>query len=291
MKVRGEILCLSILLIFSGLTGILPVHGADMVDGTYGNGKIAITLATGTPGSLGLVKSLAEPFCNTNNCRINWINMGSGESLEALKTGKVEIIMVHAPDAEKEAVKEGWAANRSLIGGNEFYIVGPASDPADIKGAGSVTDAYKRIATAKALFFSRNDNSGTHKKELALWKMAGIKPEGPWYVAANGFMENTLMRADKENGYFMTDSSTWHAKKAGLKNITFLFRGDPAMVNIYHIMSVPEGKRSGEIYRLICGFIEFVKSAEGQKIIGEFGITEYGDPLYMDAKKAADAVK
>jgi len=267
------------------------VRGAEKSGETYGNGKITITLATGTPGSLGLVKSLAGPFCAKNNCRIRWINMGSGESLEALKAGQADIIMVHAPDAEKKAVNAGWAVNRQLIGGNEFFILGPASDPAGIRGLSSVTEAYKKIAEAGALFFTRNDNSGTHKKEMMIWEMAGIKPSDPWYVATNTFMEPTLKRADDEKGYFMTDSSTYYAIKQGVKNLEILLRGDLVLVNVYHIMSVPEEKRKGDISRLLTGFIGFVISDEGQRIIREFGIPEYGVPLYMDAKQAGSAAK
>jgi tungstate transport system substrate-binding protein len=253
----------------------------------YGNGDQEITVATGSPGSLGLLRALSEPFCSRNNCRINWGNMGSGESLEALKSGKVDIIMVHAPDAEKKAVSEGWGSNRTLIGGNEFYILGPASDPAGIKDLRSVTDAYRRIAEKGALFFTRNDNSGTHKKEMMIWGKAGIKPSGSWYMASNDFMASTLMRADMEKGYFMTDSSTYLAEKGKLKNLEILFRGDPLLINVYHIMSVPAEKRSVEVYRLINRFINFVKSDEGQKIISEFGIKGYGIPLYMNARQAA----
>jgi tungstate transport system substrate-binding protein len=291
MKFSRGLLCLFLSLTFIGLTGILHVRGAEKSGETYGNGKITITLATGTPGSLGLVKSLAGPFCAKNNCRIRWINMGSGESLEALKAGQADIIMVHAPDAEKKAVNAGWAVNRQLIGGNEFFILGPASDPAGIKGVRSAAEAYKKIAETGALFFTRNDNSGTHKKEMMIWEMAGIKPSDPWYVATNTFMEPTLKRADDEKGYFMTDSSTYYAIKQGVKNLEILLRGDLVLVNVYHIMSVPEEKRKGDISRLLTGFIGFVISDEGQRIIREFGIPEYGVPLYMDAKQAGSAAK
>jgi tungstate transport system substrate-binding protein len=291
MKFIRYILYCSVFMTIFILTGVLPVNGAEKSGETYGKGNISITLATGTPGSLGLVKSLAEPFCDKNNCRINWINMGSGESLDALKSGKSDIIMVHAPDAEKKAVKEGWAVNRQLIGGNEFFILGPASDPAGIKDLRSVTEAYRRIAEKGALFFTRNDNSGTHKKEMMIWEMAGIKPSGSWYVATNAFMEPTLKRADEEKGYFMTDSSTYYARKEGVKNLKILLRGDPVLLNVYHIMSVPEEKRTGDIYRLITGFIGFVKSEEGQRIIHEFGMSKYGIPLYMDAKQVGSAAK
>ncbi len=259
------------------------------IDAVYGTGDTSVTIATGSPGSLGLLKELAEPFCEKNNCTIKWIKRGSGASLKALKSGEAHIILVHAPEAEKEAVKEGWAAYRSLIGGNEFYIVGPGADPAGIKSAGSVAEAYSKIAASGSLFFTRNDNSGTHKKEMMIWSMAGIKPEGAWYAATNDFMGPTLMRADRENGYFMTDSSTYYAKLRGLQNLEILFRGDPVLVNVYHAMGLPENSADKEVSRLVTGFIEFVKSQEGQKIIGEFGKEKYGSPLYMDAEQAASA--
>jgi tungstate transport system substrate-binding protein len=272
---------------FSGITsGKTEKTGYD---GIYGNGDISITLATGSPGSLGLLEALAEPFCAANNCKINWTKKGSGASLKALKDGKADIIMVHAPDAEKKAVKEGWAAYRTLIGGNEFYIVGPESDPAGIKNAESVSGAYKKIAAAKALFFTRNDNSGTHKKEMMIWNMAGLTPSGSWYVATNDFMGPTLMRADKEQGYFMTDSSTYFAKKSKLKNLEILFGGDPVLINVYHAMGAPEKNADKKIKDLVIRFIEFIKSENGQKIISEFGKDRYGFALYMNAEQAAKA--
>ena len=261
--------------------------GTDKYEGTYGKGDISITLATGTPGSLGLVRAIAEPFCKKNNCKINWIERGSGESLKALKTGEADIIMVHAPEAEEKAVNEGWAVNRTLIGGNEFYIVGPASDPANIKNAGSVVDAYKKIAATGSLFFTRNDNSGTHKKEMMIWKKTGLKPSGAWYVATNDFMEPTLMRADSEGGYFMTDSSTYVAEKSKLQHLEIIFRGDPLLLNVYHALVTPEGSRPGDVFKTANRFIDFIKSEEGQKIIGEFGKKEYGFALYLTAKQAA----
>ena len=263
---------------------------APEYDGVYGKGETEITLATGSPGSLGLLEALAEPFCMKNNCRIRWIKRGSGASLNALKSGEADVIMVHAPETEIEAVKAGWAADRTLIGGNEFYIVGPVSDPAGIRNASSAADAYLKIAVSKFLFFTRNDNSGTHKKEMIIWKKTGLIPSGAWYIATNDFMGPTLMRADKEKGYFMTDSSTWYAKKNKIKNLEILYSRDPFLINVYHALGAPEGKKPEKIYRLIKKFIGFLKSEEGQKIIGEFGKKEYGTPLYLDGKHAEKAV-
>ncbi|MDB9822988.1 substrate-binding domain-containing protein [Deltaproteobacteria bacterium] len=255
-------------------------------DAVYGEEGTAFTVATGSPGSLGLLKALAEPFCGMNNCRINWLNMGSGESLNALKEGKAEMIMVHSPQAEKKAVQEGWAVNRTLLGGNEFFIIGPESDPAGIGHARSAKQAFIMIANAGAKFFSRGDNSGTHKKEMMIWEDTGINPDGTWYVVTGDLMWPTLSRCDYEQGYFMTDSSTFIAKKTEIKNLKVLFRGDPMLINLYHAIAAPEGKTPKKIYSLISKFIAFIETEEGQKILRDYGKEECGFELYMDLETA-----
>ncbi len=195
------------------------------------------------------------------------------------------MIMVHAPAAEKKAVEEGWAVNRTLIGSNEFFIVGPASDPAGIAKGTSAADAYSRIAKAQARFFSRGDNSGTHKKELAIWKMADIEPAGDWYIVTGDFMTATLKRADQKQGYFMTDSSTWIAERNNMTHLKVLFKGDKFIVNTYHALCQPEGATPGAD---VAGkFIDFVASEEGQQIIRDYGKDLYGEGLYNDAAYAA----
>lgn len=194
------------------------------------------------------------------------------------------MIMVHAPEAEKKAVDEGWAIRQTLIGSNEFYIVGPEDDPAQISHAKSVKEAYEMIAKSQAKFFSRGDNSGTHQKELAVWKMAEIKPEGNWYIETNDFMTATLLRADKEGGYFMTDSSTWVAEKGNTPNLQVLFSGDKFLVNTYHALCQPENTTAG--MQTASKFIDFVASEEGQEIIRNYGKELYGDAMYNDAEYA-----
>ena len=146
-----------------------------------------------------------------------------------------------------------------LIGSNEFFIVGPAGDPARIKEANSAIDAYKRIAGAQAKFFSRGDNSGTHKKEMGIWQEAGLKPAGDWYVVTKDFMTATLKRANDEKGYFMVDSSTWVAEKKNLPNLVVLFKGDKALVNTYHALVQPAGATPGAA--IGARFIDFVAGA------------------------------
>jgi tungstate transport system substrate-binding protein len=251
---------------------------------TYGDGSVTVTLATGSPGELGLLKVLADTFNKTHDVRICWKKAGSGASLKLLKSKKADIIMVHAPAAEKKAVEEGWAIKRNLIGSNEFYIVGPKNDPAAIAAAKSAADAYARIAKAQANFFSRGDNSGTHKKEMTIWKNAGIHPSGKWYIVTKTFMMATLKMADKEKGYFMTDSSTWVAAKKELHDLKILFRGDPILINTYHTLCQPAGATRGQ--PLAAAFIDFVVSKEGQKLIADYGVAQYGAGLYNDAAYA-----
>ncbi|ATB69407.1 Tungstate-binding protein TupA [Sulfurospirillum diekertiae] len=250
----------------------------------YGKGALELKLATGSPGELGLVKALAEEFAKSNDMSLCWIKAGSGESLSLLKNKEVDLIMVHAPKGEKEALKEGWASDRSLIGSNEFYITGPKKDPALIKDSSSVVEAYSRIAAKKALFYTRADNSGTHKKELEIWKKANISPEGSWYTINKDFMLATLKKADTTGAYFMTDSSTWVAAQKELKNMKILFRGDIFLVNTYNALKqngleTPQKNMSAK-------FIEFVTKGDGQKVIRSFGKELYGEAIYNDAEYA-----
>ncbi|WP_206603299.1 substrate-binding domain-containing protein [Campylobacter blaseri] len=152
----------------------------------YGDGNEEIRLATGSPGELGLLEAIFNDFAKDKDVRLCWIKAGSGKSLELLKDKKIDIAMVHAPKAEKEAIMEDWAKNRTLIGSNEFYIVGDKKDPAEV---------YTNIAEKKVLFYIRADDSGTHKKELSIWEKAGIEPKGDWYVANKDFMLATLKKS------------------------------------------------------------------------------------------------
>jgi len=256
----------------------------DQPEAVYGDGSNQFSLATGSPGELGLLKVLAEAFGKQDNAKMAWFKAGSGESLKLLKDKKVDMIMVHAPAAEKQAVQEGWATKATLIGSNEFFIVGPASDPAKIAVAKSAVDAYRRIAAAKAKFFSRGDNSGTHKKEMDIWQKTDLKPQGDWYVVTKDFMTATLKRANQEKGYFMVDSSTWVAEKKDVPNLQILFKGDKMLVNTYHALCQPAGATPGAA--TAAKFIDFVASAQGQKIIQDYGKDKYGEGLYNDAAYA-----
>ncbi|WP_228721449.1 MULTISPECIES: substrate-binding domain-containing protein [Desulfosediminicola] len=281
MNIRKLVFGASMALAIAGAT---VAQAANNCKAIYGNGENTYTLATGSPGELGLLEELANTFNDKHGSTMCWQKAGSGKSLALLKDKKVDLVLVHAPAAEKQAIADGWAIKRSLIGSNEFYIVGPENDPAGIAGATSAADAYAKIAAVKAPFLSRGDNSGTNKKELAIWKTAGVAPAGDWYVITREFMMASLKQANQTNGYFMTDSSTWVAGKKEMGNLKVLFKGDPVLINTYHGLCQPEGATAAQ--PLASQFIDFVASAEGQAIIGSFGKDLYGEPMYNDAEYA-----
>jgi tungstate transport system substrate-binding protein len=283
MQKRHGLTTLALALVF-GIIMAVPVFAADDCTAIYGTGSDTFSLATGSPGELGLLEVISEAFNTKHDTRLCWRKAGSGKSLQLLKAKKVDMVMVHAPAAEKQAVSEGWAIKRNLIGSNEFYIVGPKDDPADIAHAKSAAEAYASIAKAQAKFFSRGDNSGTHKKEMALWQQAGVQPSGDWYMVTKTFMMATLKQANQNNGYFMTDSSTWVAAKKDMDNIKILFRGDPFLINTYHALCQPEGATAGQSYA--AKFIDFIVSQDGQSLIRNYGVEEYGEGLYNDAAYA-----
>ena len=255
----------------------------------YGQGSRSFTLATGSPGELGLLQALGEAFDRKEGAKLIWLKAGSGASLNLLRSGQVDMIMVHAPDAVNKAIAEGWATNRTLIGSNEFYIVGPKSDPANIKSATSGADAYSKIAQTQSPFISRGDKSGTHQKEVDIWKKTGIAPQGKWYIVTNDFMTASLKRANAENAYFMTDSSTWVAEKDVAPNLQILYRGDKYLVNTYDALAAPDGATANR--DLAVKFIQFVASNEGQAIIRNYGKSKYKEPLYNDAIYAKQYVQ
>ncbi|QWD99684.1 substrate-binding domain-containing protein [Polynucleobacter sp. JS-Mosq-20-D10] len=280
---------LTTLLLGLGMQTSTAQSNPPKVEATYGQGAKSFKLATGSPGELGLLQQLGEAFDKKEGARLVWIKAGSGASLNLLKTKQVDMIMVHAPDGVNKAIAEGWATGRTLIGSNEFYIVGPKADKAKIQSASSGADAYTKIAKTQANFISRSDKSGTHQKEMDIWKKAGVVPEGNWYIVTNDFMTASLKRANTDKAYFMTDSSTWVAEKNIAPELQILYRGDPYLVNTYDALVAPVG--ATENRDIAAKFIQFVASDEGQAIIRNYGKAQYKEALYNDAVYAKQYVQ
>jgi tungstate transport system substrate-binding protein len=247
--------------------------------------KDLILATTTSTVDTGLLDVLVPIFEKQTGYRVKTISAGTGQALAMGEKGEADVLLVHAPEAEKKLVDGGQATNYQLVMHNDFVIVGPASDPAGIKGKAS-GDAFKAIAQKEATFVSRGDDSGTHKKELSIWKKAELDPKGKkWYQESGQGMGATLLMASEKQAYTLTDRGTYLAQKANLKS-DILSEGDKSLLNIYHVMQV-----NPEKYTKVNGpggkaFVEFMIAPETQKIIGSFGKEKYGQPLFFpDAGK------
>jgi len=186
-------------------------------------------------------------------------------------------VLVHDPDAEAKFVEDGFGVNRKLLMENDFVIIGPEKDPAGIKGTKDAAAALSKIAKAQITFVSRGDESGTNKKELALWKKAGIKPQGEWYLSAGQGMGAVITMADNKQGYTLSDRSTYLSR---IKNVQLqiLVEGDPELINKYSAIAVNPNRFPHVKYQLAMKLIDWLCSPEGQKLIGDFTVN--GNKLF-----------
>ena len=227
--------------------------------------KRPVILATTTStADTGLLDVLVPAFEKATGFQVKTVAVGSGEALAMGSRGEADVLLVHAPKAEEELMAAGQGARRLAVMHNEFLLVGPAEDPAGVKGAGAA-DALKRIAEKKAVFVSRGDDSGTHKKEKALWEAAGVKPEGAWYVEAGQGMGATLTIANEKRGYTLTDSGTFYSMKS--IDLAVAVQGDPELANPYHVIEVKSEGANADGAR---AFADFLVGAEGQALIAKF---------------------
>ncbi len=276
-KIGQKILSLGIVFLLLLITGIFAVQAQE---------KTIILATTTSTQDSGLLDVLLPIFEKKTAYFVKTIAVGSGQAMAMGQKGEADVLLVHSPDAEKKFVAEGYGINRRLVMHNDFIIVGPPDDPAKIKGIKFSSEAFKKIASAKALFLSRGDNSGTHAKEKAIWKTSGINPEKEkWYQQTGLGMGQTLGVAAEKKGYTLADRGTYLAMKKSL-NLDILVEGDAILLNIYHVIEVnpakwPKVNRAGAK-----AFADFMVSKETQGIIKTFGVDKFGSPLFFpDAGK------
>ena len=239
---------------------------------------VILATTTSTQDS-GLLDVLIPVFEKKTGYKIKTIAVGSGQAIAMGEKGEADVLLTHAPDAEKKVVAGGAAVNRRLVMHNDFVIVGTADDPVKIKGK-KAQEALSAIAGGQKIFVSRGDNSGTHQLEKKLWSQSGLKPGGSWYQEAGAGMGQTLKIADEKKGYTITDRATYLALKKSL-TLEILVEGDAKLLNIYHVMEVNPEKFQKVNKEGAKAFADFLLSSECQTVIAGFGKDKFGQPLFF----------
>jgi len=249
------------------------------------NSGIILATTTSTQDS-GLLDLLVPIFEEDTGYIVKVIAVGTGQALKMAEEGNADSLLVHAPSSEMVLVDNGDAVDRRLIMHNDFIIVGPPADPAGIAGLASPEEALAQVAANEATFVSRGDDSGTHKKELKIWQAAGMEPSGEWYLETGQGMGATLRVASEKTGYLLTDRATYLAQQQNL-DLDIMIEGGPSLLNVYHVMMVNPEKWPKVNEAGAQAWADFLSSAEGQEMIGEFGQDKFGQPLFFpDAGKS-----
>lgn len=239
-----------------------------------------IVVATGSPFELGLVQAVAKRFEKEFDCKVRFIKTPTGPGLELGRNGLCHVTMGHNREATAKFVEEGLATKRTDLMYNMTIIVGPKGDPAKIEGLEDLAEAHKRIMDAEAKYLSRGDGGGMHILELKIWQTLAADPSGrAWYEVSNKFMLGSLLHSEKNAQYHMLDSSTWVLHKSKVPDLKLLVVGPK---NEYEMCLVSAEKNPNLKYgyELAEKFYDFCISREGQNIIAEFGVKEYGEPVY-----------
>jgi len=246
--------------------------------------KFVLLSSTIGPIDAGIVDVLENAFEKETGIRVRHVGSGTGAALDIARKGNVDLVLVHAKSLEEKFVGEGYGTERIDLMYNDFVIVGPATDPAGIKGIIQAVEAFKRISERGVPFISRGDKSGTHVAETQLWEKAGIKPSGSWYVVyEKGAMGNapTLRYTDEKNAYTVIDRATYLTLKGQIK-LSVLLEKDEALLNYMTLIPVNPKRFPRANYEDAMIFVKWLTSPEkGQKIIRDFGKDKYESPLFF----------
>lgn len=235
-----------------------------------GDAVLRLATTTSTENS-GLLGAILPDFEASNQVEVHVLAVGTGQALKLGCNGDVDVVLVHAPPAEKKFIEDGCGVNRRQVMYNDFIIIGPEDDPVGVAQADDAAEAFKRIADHDALFVSRGDDSGTNKKELHIWDKAGITPGGNWYREAGQGMGKVLQIASELDAYTLTDRGTWLAYRAKLP-LHIVLEGDPVLYNPYGVIAVNPQRYPDTNYMDAMKFIGWLTSPEGQDRIAEYRV-------------------
>lgn len=267
----------------------LLVHAACAAPGGPARPEVLLATTTSFQDS-GLLDVLREDFERRSGYRLRPSAVGTGAALAIGAKGDADVLFVHAPTAEREFMAAGHGERRVLVMHNDFVVVGPAADPARIKGL-MTFDSLRRIAGGRAMFISRGDRSGTHLLEIELWRAAGITPKGSWYVEASTGMGNTLAIASEKRAYTLTDRGTYLARRTALE-LAILVEKDPPLVNPYHVITLSPARFPRVNHAGARAFADYLLSSDAQALIASFGVEQYGEPLFFpDAGKREEDLR
>jgi tungstate transport system substrate-binding protein len=249
--------------------------------------KDIILATTTSTRDAGLLDSLLPIFEQRTGYRVKVIAVGSGQALAMARRGDADVVLSHAPEAERAYVDSGYFVRRQLVMHNDFLIVGPASDGAGLHGMTDAVAAFRKLAASGATFVSRGDQSGTHQRELALWKDGNLPslPRGAWYVESGTGMGATLQLADEKRAYTLTDRATYLTWRDKVQLVPMV-EGDPLLYNVYHVLEL--NPKNAPRINVTGGkaFADFMVSPETQTRIGQFGKSRFGISLFVpDAGK------
>jgi tungstate transport system substrate-binding protein len=240
-----------------------------------------MTLATTTSmRDSGLLDALLPTFRQQTGVEVRVIAVGTGQALALGRRGDADVLLTHAPAAEQEFMDGGFGSVRFPVMHNDFVLVGPELDPAQVTGETLTTEVFRRIAENQSPLVSRGDDSGTHKKELLVWQQARIEPRGAWYIQAGAGMAPTLRLASEKQAYTLTDRGTFLAQRDGL-DLEILVAGDSLLRNQYAVILVNPQKHRHVAHEAAQDFARFLLAPETQAAIAEFGVEKYGTRLYI----------
>lgn len=248
-------------------------------------GSIILSTTTSTQDSR-LLDFLLPIFTEETGIEVKTIAVGTGKALQMGRDGEADVLLVHSKADEIKFVEEGYGTERRDVMYNDYILVGPKDDPLNLKTdyPNNILEGLKRIAEKEAVFVSRGDDSGTHKKELSIWKTANIEPSGAWYLEAGAGMGDVLKITSEKQGYTISDRGTYLSMRDVL-DLEIIIEGDENLFNQYGVIPVNPEKNPHVNIDAAIEFMNWITSDRVQDLIKEFGVEEYGQPLFIPNAK------